>query len=178
MKQKTYVITLSREFLTGHPRAGQPTGFADKFLANFRFPTYNPALLEQKKLHTIRANYDLWSKRFKKIAAGEACLSVRQWVGRPYAKGSTQIELIRLTKENGIGIQEVWIDTDTVDFKDVPESKFSKVRIEDVKYDYRLIPSKRLAENDGLSYEDWMEWFKGYKKSKSLAIIHFTSFRY
>ena len=31
-----------------------------------------------------------------------------------------------------------------------------------------------LAKHDGLSFEDWREWFKGYDLSEPLAIIHFT----
>lgn len=45
------------------------------------------------KRHTIRANYEFWAKRFEKIAAGEAVLSIREWVGKPYGKGSTQREI-------------------------------------------------------------------------------------
>jgi hypothetical protein len=35
-----------------------------------------------------------------------------------------------------------------------------------------------LAKNDGLSLDDFKEWFKGYDLSKPLALIHFTKFRY
>ena len=37
---------------------------------------------------------------------------------------------------------------------------------------------ENIAYNDGLSFEDWKEWFKKYDISKKLAIIHFTKFRY
>jgi hypothetical protein len=36
----------------------------------------------------------------------------------------------------------------------------------------------QLANSDGLSLRDFEAWFKGYDTSKSLAIIHFTNFRY
>ena len=39
-----------------------------------------------------------------------------------------------------------------------------------------LLPT--LAANDGLSVSDWLAWFKCYDKTKPLAIIHFTDFRY
>jgi len=32
--------------------------------------------------------------------------------------------------------------------------------------------------NDGLTSNDWLEWFKNYDLSQTLAIIHFTKFRY
>jgi hypothetical protein len=37
---------------------------------------------------------------------------------------------------------------------------------------------ENIAVNDGLSYEDWREWFKDYDLSKPLAIIQFTKYRY
>ena len=35
-----------------------------------------------------------------------------------------------------------------------------------------------LSKNDGVSFIDWLEWFKGYNFNRPLAIIHFTPFRY
>ena len=37
---------------------------------------------------------------------------------------------------------------------------------------------EQLAKNDGLSLEEFKEWFKGYDLSQPMAIIHFTRFRY
>jgi hypothetical protein len=34
-----------------------------------------------------------------------------------------------------------------------------------------------IAKNDGLSFEDFCEWFK-VRTSSPMAIIHFTDFRY
>lgn len=149
---KTYVITLSKAFPATHPRKGEPTGFREAF--------------RKTKLHTIRANYDLWSKRFKKIAAGEACLSIRQWVGKPYRKSSTQRELARLTREDGIGIQKLRI-YEHEQFPVVYADRYTTP-----------VDWQELATNDGLSLKDWRVWFKDYDLSQPLAIIHFTSFRY
>ena len=38
--------------------------------------------------------------------------------------------------------------------------------------------SETLAKNDGLSDDDFREWFKKIDFSKPMAIIHFTDFRY
>lgn len=35
-----------------------------------------------------------------------------------------------------------------------------------------------IALNDGLSFEDWENWFKNYDLAQPMAIIHFTKFRY
>ena len=156
---------LSKAFPSTHPRKGEPTRFFDKFLAGQALS--REGWLVDPKLHTIRANYTLWAKRFEKIAAGEACLSVREWTGAPYR--SKQKELARLTHEDGIGIQKLQLE--------VADKLFGKyhARIDDGCGSASII---ELATNDGLSLEDWKEWFKNYELSKPLAIIHFTKFRY
>lgn len=153
---KTYVITLSQVFPATHARAGEPTGFKEKVEAAIK-------QLEGEwwKLHTIRANCELWAKRFEKIATGEACLSIRMWTGKPYR--SKQVEILRLTREDGIGIERLTFDRSPHLLPNV---------------DYKPVGVGNLANNDGLSLDDWKEWFKGYDLSKPLAIIHFTKFRY
>ena len=155
---KTYVLTLSHSFPANHAMHGKPTYFREKFLGT-------PGML--RKLHTIRANYTLWAKRFEKIAAGDACLSVREWMGAPYR--SKQREIARLTKEDGIGLQKLQLE--------VADKLFGKyhVRIDDGCGSASII---ELATNDGLQLEDWKDWFRNYNLSKPLAIIHFTNFRY
>ncbi len=150
---KTYYLTLSKVFPSTHAKAGMNTCFEEK--------------LRVYKLHTIRANYVLWAKRFEKIAAGDACLSVREWMGAPYR--SKQREIARLTHEDGIGIQKLQLE--------VADKSFGiyHARIDDGCGSASII---ELATNDGLSLEDWKAWFKNYDKTKPMAIIHFTPFRY
>ncbi|MCH5305348.1 MAG: hypothetical protein J1E79_02575 [Rikenella sp.] len=152
---KTYVITLSERFPVNHTRRGEQTDFRRKFMN-----ALHGNFLEQK-LHTIRANAPLWAERIKEIKAGSACLSVRQWTGQPYR--SRQIELARLTAADGIGGQLLFLDCSCRDFCLV---------------DHKAIRTRLIARNDGLSFEDWKEWFKSYKRPVNLAIIHFTPFRY
>jgi hypothetical protein len=156
---KTYVITLSQVFPATHARAGEPTGFKDAFLEGQK-------RLFDGKRHTIRANYELWEKRFKEIDEGKACLAIRQWSGKPYR--SKQVELARLTKENGIGIQKLCF----------LEDRGGNRSLILFTIDGNAHMRRFLAKNDGLSLEDLEEWFKNYDLSKPLAVIHFTSFRY
>lgn len=144
---KTYVLTLSKAFPKTQQRAGEPTEFRKKFL-------------KKEKIHTIRANYELWSKRIAEVKAGRAVLSVRQWTGKPYA--NPQEEIARLTAEDGIGLQKLEI--------------FDLMR--PAKVDGRLVDLTDLAHNDGLSFSDWYDWFRGYDIKKPMAIVHFTKFRY
>lgn len=111
------------------------------------------------KLHTIRGNYDLWAKRFEQINKGEALLSVRIWSGVPYR--SEQRELFSFSKCDGIGLQKL---------ENPNNMEFASV--EGRQVDWRLI-----AENDGLTFEDFCEWFK-VRTAEPMAVIHFTNFRY
>lgn len=135
---------LSKVFPKGHRREGEPTGFKEK-------------LISGEKIHTIRTNFPLWEKRIKEVKEGNACISVRQWEGKPYR--SKQIEIARLTKENGVGIEMLWLDP-----------------IVRLKPQLKAIPG--LDTHDGLCREDWLNWFKSAPRGKALPIIHFTPFRY
>lgn len=170
---KTYYITLSQVFPSTHARAGVPTNFESSLrnalmCAKCRERSTGMCMQEcvvgYLKRHTIRANYDFWAKRFEKIAAGEAVLSIRQWVGKPYGKGSSQREIARLTHEDGIGIQKLKI--------------IGCATIHPKYVDGHTVSRKILANNDGLSEEDWANWFESYDLTEPLAVIHFTKFRY
>lgn len=181
---KTYVITLSKQFPTGHIRAGEPT--------NFKEQMHNAVLAEaglsacdccayatrncdtcghkvenfRKKRHTIRDNYPLWAKRIAEVERGEACLSIRQWTGAPYR--SKQVEIVRLAKEDGVGVQKLEFTYGQVIFPFVEQTtqKDGYIDLAD------------LAANDGLSEKDFCDWFDPYNLAQPMAIIHFTPFRY
>lgn len=156
---KTYVITLSKHFLANHKRAGEETHFKEKFLLGQGLTDYDTPSLA--KIHTIRANYPLWEKRIKEVQEGRAALSIRQWMGKPYR--SKQVEIATLTAENGVGVQKLEFYNNTLGLCHIG-----------IVYQRKY----ELAHYDGLSFEDWEEWFKGYDLSKPMAIIHFTKFRY
>lgn len=165
---KTYVIILSEKFPTTHPRKGQETNFEHLFLNG-------------KKIHTIRGNFSRWEKIISQVQNGEAVLSIRQWAGKPYR--SKQVEIGRLTAENGIGIQKVvfsrseWEENGRQQFCYWATVNEKGINIDDI------------ATNDGFSdFRDYVSWFdpeigkqnpdkEGWRHLE-LAIIHFTKFRY
>ena len=175
---KTYYMTLSQTFPAKHPRKGEPTGFIDKIQEALNYVKYFgiEGMLPTKraKIHTIRGNYNRWYKIFEQIYAGEACLSLRVWSGKPYR--SKMIEICRLTKDDGIGIQKLYL-TDEINLLGEYGIVESTWELFGIPGDSK-VSCKQLAYNDGLSYEDWDAWFEKYDKSKPLAIIHFTKFRY
>ena len=155
---------LSREFPKTHPKAGQPTDFKEKKEAGI-------------KKHTIRGNVELWEYRAKEINAGRAELSVRQWSGKPYERGSHQIEIARHTC---LGTQRVSLRYKYNSKRGYHLPISSKVT--DSNGVQKVIGLDRLAANDGLSVEDFKEWFsfegKNLKGVIYGVILHFTDMRY
>lgn len=166
---KTYVLIVSRYFPKGHSKEGQPTEFENAITASVwrQYKMTCKCKSDWYKLHTIRGNYDLWAKRLEEIKAGKACLSLRYWEGKPYR--SKQIKFVRLTKDDGIGLQKLQFLTDD------DNEPFIATNYEGETV---FLSKETLANNDGLTLDDWDEWFKGYDLSKPMAIIHFTNFRY
>ena len=172
------VITFSRQFPKGHPKAGQPTYFVEQVLnaleiymptnsADYQrllFKLNTKSIAEGKlsyedivrfcsslnvaearnKLHTIRSG-----NRWK---AGEIA-SPRVWTGTPY--NSPQIifapeVMIKSTPEFMIHTdrhEKTWID--------IGSSYFHH---SDEHINKSIIPT--VAKNDGLSLQDFLDWFK------------------
>jgi hypothetical protein len=164
---KTYVLMVSERFPQTHKRAGQQTWFVEK-INEAGMPISDEPIMG-KKIHTCRSNYPLWSKRIKEVQEGKAVLSLRYWEGKPYR--SKQIEFIQLDKDSGVGIQKLLITN-----KDIEKYELS-VFNENLHL-YLNRKASCIAENDGLSLDDFAEWFKNYNSSACMAIIHFTNFRY
>ena len=170
---KTYVLTVSRNFPTTHPRKGEKTEFVLKIQNGLGITCKNCREVSRfdgdccgylpgqkgEKLHTIRANYDFWKKRIDEVNEGKAILSLRYWTGKPYC--SKQEEFARLDKDSGIGVQKLEDPTNFV---------FAPIDGKTINWD-------EVAKNDGLSFNDFCEWFK-VRKNSPMAIIHFTNFRY
>lgn len=117
-------------------------------------------IISKEKKHTIRLNFPLWEKRIGEINQGIAILSLRQWSAKPYC--SPQQEIMRL-KAGEVGIQKL-----TVDF-------LLGYFIDNIDND---VTTSILANHDGLTSEEFREWFKKVVHNDDLAIIHFTSLRY
>lgn len=123
-------------------------------------PTGFPLAIKHcEKIHTIRGNYELWAKRIKQVEDGKAVLSIRVWSGKPY--NSKQVEIFRYDNTWGVGIQKL--------------ENFRSHLAPTIGGNY--FDWMDVAKNDGLSFEDFYEWFK-YAKDEPMAVIHFTKFRY
>lgn len=147
---KTIVLTFAKQFMKGHPKAGMPTHFEQKIMDTFSYEG------KARKIHTIRGNYPYWKKRIDQVNNDEALLSLRNWKGKPYR--SKQHEFLALRKA---GYQRISIDT------------FGFITVEGNS----SFTNKFMANNDGLSENDFDYWF-GDKLPFEGIIIHFTDFRY
>ena len=172
------VITFSRTFPAYHPKAGQPTYFVEKFWNNWNqseldqvflsdyydeikfqlnktvpfeiicnfFAQLNQCKREDlgAKLHTIRAG-----NRFK---AGEY-FSPRVWSGKPY--NSKQIIIAPDTL-----ITDVYDFEIKTAYKELPLDYDTDVIINHRIYHTDSNIMKVVAENDGLTLAELLQWFK------------------
>ncbi|MDF2189304.1 hypothetical protein [Paraflavitalea sp. CAU 1676] len=164
------VLTFSRQYPTGHPKAGQPTEFVEKVLLNlyaqrlyqrskiceimrqlvpdshpmYYEDTFREYKSELSKGHTIRTG-----TRFK---VGDQ-VSLRVWSGRPYA--SKQIEFAQ------VDVKKVW------EFVILEGHLFvAGWNIGPFHTDNKVIAP--VASNDGLLIEDFIAWFAIHPKAKEM----------
>ena len=112
----------------------------------------------KEKLHTIRPNFDKWKEKIEEVKSGKAELVLKQWEGRPYHSTPNKLS--------------IYDDKDDVDV-----SKLTKTADGFFVNDTIKVEPEDLAKNDGLSLQDFEDWFKVFP-TEPMAILHFNSFRY
>lgn len=154
-KQKIirYRLSVSRYFPATHQNKGEDTGFIEHILSG-------------AKIHTIRANADLWEKRMLKVQEGKAVIELFYWSGKP--RKSKQVVFKVIDKDSGCGIQ-------LLDMSCLMDLNLCLVI---TNTSARRIPLITVCLNDGLKMSDFKEWFKKYDLSETFAVIHFTGYRY
>lgn len=119
---------------------------------------FEQKIRDKNKIHTIRANYEKWKRKIDQIKNGEAVLSIREWQGVPYH--SKQNYLFYYNQEDALEVSKLTKDENGYLINDT-------IRVSE----------EELAKNDGLTLDEFQEWFKVFP-SEPMAIIHFTGFRY
>lgn len=177
------VVTLSKTFFSMHPRKGQETGFKAK-------------VTDGRKVHTCRSNYEYWRAKIGKITTTGGVLSVRQWSEKPYRSPQ---EIIADIPADIVGVQKLELRRERQVVSHFTEEGTKPIATT-AYYDYTAevdgqpVPLEILAENDGLTVDEFKAWFapvfddaeKKYPKLAGLAsaltldfaIIHFTKRRY
>lgn len=153
MKKRRVMISLSKTFPKTHKRAGVKTFFVR-------------SINNGTKIHTIRTGYEKWKHNLDKVANGTHIVSLRVWTGLPYR--SPQEEISQL---DDVGYERISMRYD-------PDTKNVRAVINGKPYD----DVKKLAENDGLKWDDFVDFFFGKGAHNATLfqgiIIHFTKFRY
>lgn len=144
----------SRMFPTTHSRRGEPTRFIEKVMLG-------------EKIHCIRRQHDRWKHLAEKTEKSRYDISLCQWSATPRRSKPHQVGLFSGT----IGVQRVQMlyfhETDNI------------IITVDGNID---VPVETMAANEGLSVNDFKEWFFGKNRTGNDeyngCIIHFTKFRY
>ena len=184
-KIKIYKMPISEFFPRKHKRAGEPTDFMQKIINALDGK-------EPKKLHTLRAKCEAWKRKIDEVIEGDAILVVFAWSKKPYRSaqqdkfvfGKNTDEVVNFihrkytpdfinNKCRVVLKDEVEIGTQELEC--FPKDGDSWL----IKPHFKcMLDNNIIAKNDGLTTEDWQEWFKNYDLSKPLIVIHFTNFRY
>jgi hypothetical protein len=121
-------------------------------------------LLDGRKIHTIRQNYNFWKRH-----DGKTC-TIRTWEGRPYR--SKQRDICQKT----IYVQPILITHDETSNGNKILPRFLGKN--------GGIDTFILAMNDGffddkrnVCEDDFIDWFYDYPDGV-LAVLHFTEYRY
>lgn len=158
-------VMLSKTFFDNHYLAGKETDFKSK-------------VLRGEKRHTCRANYDFWKKRVDTLKARQGVLSLRQWSGKPYQKGSNQEKIIDIAA-SVIDVQRLVLRRTHGEKEELIRTRGTfKAEVDGTPVDIATI-----AHNDGLHVEEFKAWFdpvfdEAGTDALAFAVIHFTTFRY
>lgn len=169
-------ITFSRKFPAKHPRAGEPTAFVAKILLGLPekigrgFVESHPELDWDKiedspyeckrtphKHHTIRAG--------KNWKVGDILIPcIWELKGGRFTKGNKKIQFAP-----ELEIVKVW-DIE-IEYREMPKVK--EIQAIYIRFDGMVmgVSQVRLAENDGLTYKDFRDWFMMDKKSFSGQVL-------
>ena len=158
------VVTLTKEFFKGHPRAGQSTLFARM-------------VREGVKIHTCRDNAEYWTKKIEMLKSAGGTLCIREWSGKPYR--SPQDTIAEIPAET-VHVSHLKLTRLTFD----GPTKETRYHSYSAMVNGKNVRVLEIANNDGFVNErDFVAFldplFDKYKVSTiHLAIIHFTDYKY
>lgn len=147
------VITFSRVFPKGHPKAGKETNFIQKIWTAIKVPLPCSVHADQLNEEMMKLFLGSWRPKYHTIRAGHRFkvgdkFSPRVWSGKPYA--SKQIIIA-----DDIEVKKTWdVEMDENQIISI-DGKYIHEFDDLMKFD----SWERLAINDGLSLDDFLCWF-------------------
>lgn len=167
------VLTFSRQFPKGHPKAGQPTWFVEKIWKGIWdaykgsnnplhpwWEQYDQAFPLWKKGFNVNENIHVHQPKHHTIRAGSRfkpgdMASLRVWSDKPYR--SKQVEFAQ------VEVKKTWeIIIHKVDNEFVWQVKGSGSGL----FNTSSESLKIIARNDGLEVQDFIDWFAIHPKKQ------------
>jgi hypothetical protein len=168
MKIKKHKLNIRNIFPEEHSKAGKETFYAHKIIGIVSGIKQTNNYGE--KIHVVEQNYDYWKKRIDMVNCGDAVLDLYCYFGDDFRKFHT------FDKNSGLDIQKLgFFKNSNLPFVSITTTSHGGRAMSAT---LREIDINQLAENNGLSLQDFQEWLNISDCSKPLAIIHFTKFRY
>lgn len=153
------VLTFSRHFPTGHPKAGQKTYFVEKVWNTMRLPDFSLPKEMRQYIHAYEQllspeqylqGINVQDKKHHTIRSGSRwkpgdMASLRVWSDKPYRSKQIEFAQVEIVRVWEIEISEFWfVNGGILEHRQVVE----------------------LAKNDGLEYTDFVNWFNIHPKQK------------
>lgn len=146
------VLTVSRFFPAYHPRKGEPTAFPEKIMAYLADKVPNWTMKDDFVLYDWHTYYNCTNPKLHTIRAGNRWnegewASLKVWSGRPYHSRPVEFAQVQLKKIYPFELTDSGYKVNGVD------AGFDALSC--------------LAENDGLTIDDFECWFAGHGKKKN-----------
>jgi len=145
-------IYFAERFPMGHPRAGEPTHFADKILSG-------------EKVHTIRNPKNI-AQLEKTLQKCEVKLISGSW--RVIKVLSNNIRTQRIIK-----VKNTFFEHCQNDFFEIQNILCEENGNHSAFYD---IETEILANYDGLNKQDFLDWFSKIEYNKEMLLINFDNY--
>lgn len=150
---KTHVLLVPRVFPEGHKRAGEETGFAEM-------------IQNGKKIHILMDRFETWRERIRQVKEGSAFLSIRYRTGN--SEKSRQVEIKQMK-----AIDILYLEVRRLEWR--TDCVLVASHLPHLMY---RVPYRDIARNEGMTEEDFRDWYKDADPKEPLALIHLTPFRY
>jgi hypothetical protein len=144
------VLTFSRHFPKGHPKAGEPTYFVEKIEACLADTMPGWEMSKTFTLHEWEPYYNCTMPKGHTVRAGNRfkigdMASLRVWSDKPYRSKQIEFAQVEVKKVWSIEISEFWFINDQI-------------------LEHDMVTE--LAKNDGLACEDFVSWFNIHPKKQ------------
>lgn len=172
-------VMFSRKFPAKHPRAGEPTHFMEKILNGLPDEVLHPwvKIADWKALHKLADAHNAHSIYEEEPDKHHTIRAGKSWkVGDILIPCMWELEGGRFTKGNKkiqcapeLEVVKVWdIEIEYYSISALRDCEAIKVVLDGTMMGYGQV---HLAENDGLGYKDFRNWFMMDKKSFSGQVI-------